>query len=70
MEAEMADTVRGDFPKEVCECGHKGCAFMHWGELVPDGKPRYLCFLTMAERAAYFREHGTAKPDNLVTKHD
>jgi len=65
----MADTVRGDFPNELCECGRKGCHFCHWGPLVPPGKPRYLCAETMAERAAFYRENGKTMPDELVTKH-
>lgn len=64
----MADTIRGDFPEQVCECGRKGCDFQHWGPLVPEGKPRYLCADTMRERADYFRQHGRAMPDELVTK--
>lgn len=63
----MADTVRGDFPDKVCECGRKGCAFRHWGPLVPDGCIRYLCFETMKERSDYFNQHGVAMPDELVT---
>ncbi len=64
----MADTTRGDYSDKTCECGAIGCDFRHWGPLVPDGKPRYLCEVTMKERDQYFRRHGVAMPDELVTK--
>lgn len=66
----MADTIRGDFPNAVCECGAKGCIVRHWGPLVPKGAARDLCADTYRERVRYYEAHGTAMPDELVTKVD
>lgn len=65
----MADTTRGDYTNQTCECGKMGCVFHHWGPLVPRGERRALCAETMRERDQYFRKHGVAMPDALVTKH-
>jgi len=47
----MADTVRGDFPDEICsDCGEQGCAFRHWGRLVPEGKVGHFCAFCWNER--------------------
>lgn len=49
----MSDTIRGDFPKVRCsDCGVTGCAFEHWGPLVPPGEIGYFCGQCMMERKA------------------
>ena len=40
----MPDTMRGDFPDEICsDCGEKGCVFKHWGPLVPEEDMGSFC---------------------------
>jgi len=47
----LADTRRGDFPKEKCDdCGRPGCCFQHWGSLVPNGESGNFCIFCWEER--------------------
>lgn len=59
----MADTKRGDFPEKICnDCGKKGCIFIHWGELVPEGKIGNFCWICWLVRNVDFEETKIAKP--------
>jgi len=59
----MADTKRGDFPELICsDCGRKGCSFVHFGDLVPEGEVGNFCFACWLARDTDFGETGVVKP--------
>lgn len=49
----MADTIRGEFPKQPCsDCGEVGKVYIqHWGLLVPNGSLGYFCPTCLGARA-------------------
>lgn len=59
----MADTVLGNFPNARCDdCGTLGCAYTHWGPMVPSSTIGHFCPECMHERREYYNQHGSAKP--------
>jgi hypothetical protein len=63
----MADTIRGNFPDEICsDCGKKGVIFHHWGSRVPEGTTAKLCVYCWDRRA--HNEFNGEKPKPLGVK--
>ncbi len=59
----MTDTSEGHFPDAICtDCGKKGCLFIHWGRLVPDGVPHGFCRGCFDTRQTYYRQHQEPMP--------
>jgi len=47
----MPDTERADFADEICnDCGIKGCAICHWGDLVPPERIGHFCEFCWSQR--------------------
>lgn len=59
----MPDTARGNFKDEKCsDCGEIGCAFQHWGDLVPAGEFGSFCVFCWQERIEDRDRGKTPKP--------